>query len=287
MTEFNHIGIVSRPSQKTTAESIRRVARLIKKKGRNLLANHETARVLGLSDGMTLPDLAKQADLGVVVGGDGTLLHAVHHLAPLGVPVCGVNRGRLGFLADIYPEQIPSTLGAILDGNYETDQRSVLVGEVWRDGTRLCVSDAFNDVVVHSYRDLHMIELQTRISDRPLGTLRADGLIISTPTGSTAYALSGGGPILHPSLQVLVMVPICPHMLSSRPIVINLDNEIEIEVIGRPESRGVVSFDGAANQELTIGDRILIRCQDYSLNLIQPVGHDYYEVLRRKLSWNL
>ena len=287
MAEFKHIGIISRPSQKTTAESIRRVARLVEKKGCELLADEETARVLEMPKAMELPELAERADLGVVVGGDGTLLRAVRHLAPRNVPVCGVNRGRLGFLADIYPEQIPNVLGAILDGEYDTDQRSMLVGEVMRDGEPLCVADALNDVVVHSYRDLHMIELQTLISGRPLSTLRADGLIISTPTGSTAYAMSGGGPILHPSLQVMVMVPICPHMLNSRPIVVDLDSEIELHVIGRPESRGVVSFDGAANQELTVGDCIRIRRQDYSLNLIQPKGHDYYEILRRKLSWNL
>lgn len=287
MAELRRIGVISRPSRKTTAESIRRVARLVKKKKCELLVDEETARVLEMSEGLELPELAEQADLGVVVGGDGTLLRAVRHLAPRKVPVCGVNRGRLGFLADIYPEQIPSVLGAILDGEYEIDQRSMLVGEVLRGGQQLCLSDALNDVVIHSYRDLHMIELQILVSGRPLSSLRADGLIISTPTGSTAYAMSGGGPILHPSLQVLVMVPICPHMLGSRPIVVDLDSEIELEVIGRPESRGVVSFDGAANQELTIGDRIRIRRQDYPLNLIQPKGHDYYEILRRKLSWNL
>lgn len=287
MAAFERIGVITRPCTETTAESIRRVARLVERQGCTLLPDAETARILEQDSRLELPELAAQADLGVVVGGDGTLLTAAHHLAPHGVPVCGVNRGRLGFLADIYPEQIPETLGAILDGDYEIDARSVLTGEVWRDGQRLCASDAFNDVVVHSYRDLHMIELQTRVGGRALSALRADGLIVATPTGSTAYALSGGGPILHPSLQVLVMVPICPHMLSSRPIVVDLDCEIELEVIGRPESKGVVSFDGGANQELQVGDRIHIRRQDYPLNLVQPTNHDYYEILRRKLSWNL
>ncbi len=287
MPGFERIGVITRPCTETTAESLRRVARLVERKKRTLLVDEETARVLELDTGLPLPELAEQADLGVVVGGDGTLLTAAHELAPRGVPVCGVNRGRLGFLADIYPEQIPETLGAILDGQYEIDSRSALVGEVWRDGKLLCSSDAFNDVVVHSYRDLHMIELQTRVGNRALSALRADGLIVSTPTGSTAYAMSGGGPILHPSLQVLVMVPICPHMLSSRPIVVDLDCEIELEVIGRPESHGVVSFDGGANQELVVGDQVRIRRQTYPLNLVQPPNHDYYEVLRRKLSWNL
>ena len=173
MAEFRRIGIISRPSRKTTAESIRRVARLVKKKDCELLVDEETARVLETSEGLELPELAEQADLGVVVGGDGTLLRAVRHLAPRNVPVCGVNRGRLGFLADIYPEQIPSVLGAILDGEYEIDQRSILVGEVLRGDEQLCVSDALNDVVIHSYRDLHMIELQTLISGRPLSSLRA------------------------------------------------------------------------------------------------------------------
>ncbi len=287
MPEFRRVGVVSRPSAETDAETLRRVARLVREKGRELLVDPTTARALGMSGGLELPELAKRADLGVIVGGDGTLLRAVRQMAPRGVPVCGVNRGRLGFLADIYPEQVSSVLGAILDGEHMADLRSILVGEVWRGEERLRVSDALNDVVVHSYRDLHMIELQTLISGHPLSALRADGLIISTPTGSTAYALSGGGPILHPSLDVLVMVPICPHMLSSRPIVVDLDSEIELEVIGRPESRGMVSFDGSANQELRIGDRVRIRRQKYPLTIVQPKGHDYFEILRRKLSWNL
>ena len=287
MSEFRHIGVIARPGKNSIAESVRRVAHVVKEKGLELLADAEAARILGTDGASGFPDLAERADLAVVVGGDGTLLRAAHHLASHGVPVCGVNRGRLGFLADIYPDQIAETLGDILEGRFETDPRPVLVGEVLRGEERLCQSDAFNDVVVHSYRDLHMIELQIQINGQPLSALRADGLIISTPTGSTAYALSGGGPILHPSLQVLVMVPICPHMLSSRPIVVNLDSDIDLEVVGRPESRGLVSFDGTANQELEIGDRIRIRRQSYPLTLTQPQGHDFYEVLRRKLSWNL
>ena len=287
MAKFRHIGVISRPGKNSIAESIRRVAHLIEEKGRELLADAETARILGIDGALELPDLAAQADLAVVIGGDGTLLRAAHHLAPNNVPMCGVNRGRLGFLADIYPDKIAETLGSILDERFETDTRPTLVGEVLRGDKRLCQADAFNDVVVHSYRDLHMIEMQIQINGQPLSALRADGLIISTPTGSTAYALSGGGPILHPSLQVLVMVPICPHMLSSRPIVVNMDSDIDLEVVGRPESRGLVSFDGTANQELGIGDRIRIRRQSYPLTLIQPQGHDFYDVLRRKLSWNL
>jgi len=287
MSAYHRIGLITRPGSHATEESLGRIARLVQDKNLELLPDMEVASILGLDAGQELPAIAEQADLGVVVGGDGTLLLAAHHLAPQGTPVCGVNWGRLGFLADIYPHQIAETLGAMLDGQHELDERPILFGEVSRGDELLCSHDAINDIVVHSYRDLHMIELQIRIDGRLLSSLRADGLIVSTPTGSTAYALSGGGPILYPSLGVLVLVPICPHMLSSRPIVIDLDSEVELEVIGRSKSLGLVSFDGGANQELRVGDRIRIRHQNYPLKLLQPVHHDHFEVLRRKLSWNL
>ncbi len=287
MPAYRRIGLITRPGTHTTAESLRRVADLVAELELELLPDTEAARILGLDSERTLDDIAQQADLGVIVGGDGTLLIAANHLAPQGVPVCGVNWGRLGFLADIYPHQITEVLGAILNGQHEIDERSILTGEVSRSDDVLCTHDAINDIVVHSYRDLHMIELQIRIDGRLLSSLRADGLIVSTPTGSTAYALSGGGPIVSPQLDVLVLVPICPHMLSSRPIVIDVDSKVELEVIGRAESRGQISFDGGANQELGVGDRIRIRHQSYPLKLVQPVNHDHFEVLRRKLSWNL
>ena len=287
MSGFDRIGVIARPCDDATADAVRRVAALAAEQGRTPAPDPEAARALDRGDGLALPELSRQIDLGVVVGGDGTLLTAARELAPRGVPVCGVNRGRLGFLADIHPEQIGAALGAILEGRGETDPRSVLACAVARGGETLLAGDAFNDVVVHSYRDLHMIELQIRIDGRPLSALRADGLIISTPTGSTAYALSGGGPILQPSLPVVVLVPICPHMLNSRPIAVSLDAAIELEVIGRAESRGLVSLDGHENRELAVGDVIRIRRQDYPLTLIQPAGHDHFELLRRKLSWNL
>ena len=287
MSAYHRIGLITRPGTRTTAESLRRIAALVSELERELLPDTEAARILELDSGLTLDDIAQQADLGVVVGGDGTLLIAANHLAPHGVPMCGVNWGRLGFLADIYPHQITEALGAILKGQHEIDERPILVGEVSRGKEVLCVHDAINDIVVHSHRDLHMIELQIRIDGRLLSLLRADGLIVATPTGSTAYALSGGGPILSPQLNVLVLVPICPHMLSSRPIVIDADSEVELEIVGRTESRGLVSFDGSTNQELEVGDHIHVRHQGYSLKLVQPVNHNHFEVLRRKLSWNL
>ena len=287
MSDFSHIAVITRPSEEATAQAILQVANVITEHKRTLLPDAEAAKVLGISRELDPDQQAAQADLAVVIGGDGTLLDAARRMAPKGVPLCGVNRGRLGFLADIYPEQIPQVLGAILNGSYLTDERSTLVGSIHRTSGEDFEETAFNDVVVHSYHDLHMIELQTRIDGRALSTIRADGLIVATPTGSTAYVLSCGGPILHSGLAAMVLAPICPHMLTSRPIVIDLKSEVEIRLVGHPEARGVVSFDGRINQEITVGDHLRVRQQSYPLTLIQPAGHDYFDILRRKLHWNL
>lgn len=286
MPQFDRIGLITRPCEDSTADSVRQIARLVGDLGRELVTDPSAAKFLDI-EGAPLPELAQKVDIGVVVGGDGTLLTAARHLAPQGIPVCGVNRGRLGFLAEIYPEQVTTLLADILCGEGLAHERSALYCEVTRDGKKLCSGDAFNDVVTHSYRNLHMIELQIRIDERPLCTLRADGLIVSTPTGSTAYAMSGGGPVLYPTLPVVVLVPICPHVLSSRPIAVRDDSVIELDVIGHAESRGIVSLDGNVNQEILVGDHIRISRQSYPLTLMQSSSYDPFEVLRNKLSWNL
>ena len=220
-----------------------------------------------------------------MVGGDGTLLNAARSLAECGVAVLGVNLGRLGFLVDVSPEEMPDQLDRILAGDFTEEQRTLLHMTVTRDGKVLGESAALNDVVVHKKDIARMIELDTYIDRHFLNTNRSDGLIISTPTGSTAYALSGGGPILHPRLDAITLVPICPHTLSNRPIVLHDESTIEI-VIHKGTLEATVSCDGQVNQSLEADDLITVRKHDHALRLLHPPGHDYFAVLREKLRWS-
>ena len=229
--------------------------------------------------------LAGSCDLAIVVGGDGTLLNAARSLAECGVAVLGVNLGRLGFLVDVSPEEMPDQLDRILAGDFTEEQRTLLHMTVTRDGKVLGESAALNDVVVHKKDIARMIELDTYIDRHFLNTNRSDGLIISTPTGSTAYALSGGGPILHPRLDAITLVPICPHTLSNRPIVLHDESTIEI-VIHKGTLEATVSCDGQVNQSLEADDLITVRKHDHALRLLHPPGHDYFAVLREKLRWS-
>jgi NAD+ kinase len=227
----------------------------------------------------------KRCDLAIVIGGDGTLLHAARSLADTDIPVLGVNLGRLGFLADVSPDEIPQRLDEFLSGNYQEERRALLNAVQLRDGQSINESDALNDVVVHKGDIARMIEIEIHIDGRFLYSLRADGLIISTPTGSTAYALSGGGPILHPTLSATVLVPICPHTLTNRPIVIDDRSTIEVTVCAATKAHAQITCDGQVNFNLEPGDRIHIHRKARELRLLHPAGHDHFQVMRRKLRW--
>jgi NAD+ kinase len=220
-----------------------------------------------------------------VVGGDGTLLNAARSLADTGCAVLGVNLGRLGFLVDVSPEDMDTQLNSILGGDFIEEPRTLLHAMVTRDGEPVDESTALNDVVINKKDIARMIELDTWIDGHYLNRNRSDGLIVATPTGSTAYALSGGGPILHPGLDAITLVPICPHTLSNRPIVINHDSRIEI-VIHEGTLQAQISCDGQVNLTLDPGDRVTVRRHDHDLRLLHPPGHDYFDVLRRKLRWS-
>ncbi len=255
---------------------------LIKSRDLTLLPDPQTAELLGLPNGMPLADLARQADLGIVVGGDGTLLSAARELADHEIPVLGVNLGRLGFLVDITPDDIHACLSAVFDGDYDAESRFLLSARVG-DGPAYL---ALNDVVLHKWNIARMIEFETWIDGRFVYTQRSDGLIISTPTGSTAYALSGGGPLLTPDLAAVALVPICPHTLSNRPIVVGADSTIEISVCGRTDPADVrITCDGANNLTLQDGDRLTVNRHSTAVRLLHPVGHDHFDVLRAKLGW--
>jgi NAD+ kinase len=231
-------------------------------------------------------ELAAHCDLVIIVGGDGTLLRNARLLAGSRAPLLGINHGRLGFLADITPAEAEARLADILAGDYEEESRFLLSAQVVRNGAIMYEGAAFNDVVVHAQNMARMIELETFIDGRFLNSQRADGLIVATPTGSTAYALSGGGPVLHPCLDAIVLVPICPHTLSNRPIVVSAGSRIEIILRERNTTPAHASFDGHDNFDLVPGDRVLIHRGENRVKLIQPRGHDYFEVLRAKLHWS-
>lgn len=233
---------------------------------------------------LALEELGRQADLAIVIGGDGTMLNIARALAPHDVALVGINQGRLGFLTDISVENMIATIGAILDGKFVAEQRMLLEGEVYRGTKKEFEARAFNDVVVSKGVQGNMLELEVRIDGQFIYSQRADGLIVATPTGSTAYALSSGGPIVHPSLSVMALVPVSPHTLSNRPIVISSDCTVEIVVRDNPEPR--VHFDSHSRFDLREGDHIVVRRFPRPISLLHPEGHSYYSMLRNKLNWN-
>ncbi|HET7570377.1 MAG TPA: NAD(+) kinase [Gammaproteobacteria bacterium] len=228
-----------------------------------------------------------QPDLVIVVGGDGTILNAAHLLAAHDAPLLGVNVGRLGFLADIPLDRVREEVGEVLDGRYTEERRFLLTGTVHHgDSGEVYEHIALNDVVMQKSESGRMIEFETHVDGSFVCTHRADGVIVATPTGSTAYALSGGGPILHPALDALVLVPICPHTLSDRPIVIGGGSVVEIVLTrGYGEPAAQVSWDGQDWQPLTPGDRVVVQRAADGVHLLHPLNHDYYKTLRTKLHW--
>jgi len=233
---------------------------------------------------LALEEIGLQADLAVVIGGDGTMLNIARTLAPHDVALVGVNQGRLGFLTDISVENMIATIGAILDGKFVAEERMLLEGQVYSGTRKTFESLAFNDVVVSKGAKGNMLELEVRIDGQFIYNQRADGLIVATPTGSTAYALSSGGPIVHPSLSVMALVPVSPHTLSNRPIVVSSSCTVEIIVRDNPEPRA--HFDSHSRCDLREGDRIVVRRYPSTISLLHPEGHSYYDMLREKLNWN-
>lgn len=229
--------------------------------------------------------LAGRCDLVVVVGGDGTLLDAGRALAPAGLPIVGVNQGRLGFMADVNPEALGAGLASIVAGEAVIEERLMLVASICR-GT-LCVSTglAVNDVVIRNQATIRMLEYETWMDEEFISAHRADGLIVATPTGSTAYALSGGGPLIHPSMSAIALVPICPHTLSDRPIVVGGESVIRVVVRPEGETRAMVTIDGQAVLELCEEDSVEVRRAPHPLRLIHPPGHSHFRILRNKLRW--
>ncbi|MEN8177454.1 MAG: NAD(+) kinase [Pseudomonadota bacterium] len=286
-TPFQRIGLIGKHGDPAVKETIRQLCDFLDELGKDVLLEDATCLLL---DNQPLPstsesDLPCRSDLVIVVGGDGTMLHAARSLALHDTPLLGINLGRLGFLTDITPAEIRPKLNQILAGHYEEEERFLLRLNMGDESKINGGIRAFNDIVLHKWNIARMIEFETYINGQLVNSQRSDGLIVSTPTGSTAYALSGGGPLMYPSMNALLLVPICPHTLSNRPIVVDGESEIEIH-LAREHAEGVqLTCDGQVTLPVMEGEIIRIRKDENRVRLIHPEGHDYYNTLRAKLGW--
>ncbi len=286
LTRFTHVGLIGKYHASTTAQTVDDIAQWLTGHGLQVSLDMDTAQHLGLPNqsAMSLAQMGASCDLALVVGGDGTMLGAARQLAQAQVPLVGINHGRLGFMTDVPLDAYEQALEAVLAGEFDEDHRAVIAAQVVRDGKVVFEAQAMNDVVVNRGATAGMVELRVEVDGRFVANQRADGLIVATPTGSTAYSLSAGGPILHPSLHAWLMVPIAAHTLSNRPIALPDSGEVALEVVaGRDVS---ANFDMQSLASLLIGDRVLVRKAPYSARFLHPRGWSYYDTLRRKLHWN-
>ncbi|PCK08478.1 MAG: NAD(+) kinase [Alteromonadaceae bacterium] len=287
MSEFSCIGLIGRIGSEDIHFSLQRLISYLNKQEVEILIDEATSAAL---PNTTMPivsrkQLAKKCDLIIVVGGDGSLLGAARFFAGTKIKILGINRGRLGFLTDISPEEIEYKVGDVLEGKYQEDERSLLTAKLLRDDKEVFSCDALNDVVVHPGKFIRMIEFELYIDEHFVYRQRSDGLIISSPTGSTAYALSGGGSILHPHLDAIALVPMNPHTLSSRPIVVHGNSNITLVISEQNNLEPHVTCDGQIHVVSSPGDRVVISKAKKKLHLIHPEGHNFYETCRTKLGW--
>lgn len=253
-----------------------------------VVADRKTAEAAGHArlTAVEKDELGAACDLVVVLGGDGTFLSAARAVARHGVPIVGVNLGRLGFLSEVAPEDMIPRLDRIFDGDHRVEER-MMIGVTYRRGGKTTGRhDACNDLTLKHKDSVRMIEVDTSVGGVFLNTVWSDGLIVSTPTGSTGYALSSGGPIVEPTLDALLLVPVCPHTLSYRPLIVQPDKPIEILYTLHNNDAGLASVDGQVNQVLNPGDSVIVETLPYKLRLIQPSDHDYLRTLRTKLRWS-
>ncbi|MBS0449481.1 MAG: NAD kinase [Proteobacteria bacterium] len=283
---FRHAALVGKYQAQGMRGLLDEVARFLHRQGLEVSLEKQTALNTGITEyGALTPDeLGRQCDVAVVAGGDGTMLGIARQLARHGTPLVGINEGRLGFITDVPAGSFADALAPLLDGEFDEERRTMLEGHVWREGEVIFEGLAMNDVVVNRAGAASMVELRVDIGDEFVANFRADGLIVGSPTGSTAYALSAGGPILHPGIAGWVLVPIAPHDLSNRPIVLPDTGSINIGIVAGREAS--VSFDMQTLASLLHGDRVEVRRSSHQVRFLHPRGWSYYATLRRKLHWN-
>jgi NAD+ kinase len=285
-TAFKSVALAGRASDPRVVAALQRIALHLRDKGCTVYASEGEDEVPGMEwvRRVAEPQLAAEADLVVAVGGDGTMLHAGRMAAAADIPVLGVNLGRLGFLADVPPERMLESVDDALAGRCIPEQRMLL--SVAADNAALAGSGlALNDVVVAKADGGRMLDLRTWVDGAYVNTHRGDGFIVSSATGSTAYALSCGGPIVHPGLEVIVLVPICPHTLSDRPLVVSASSVVELELVERTDTRAQIACDGLVLGDLESETRLRICRAPVTATLLHPPGHDYFRILRSKLHW--
>jgi NAD+ kinase len=284
---FANVALIGNDRDARVVESMQILANHLHTRGRRVLADQEGAVDFGKTaiTRLTEQNIAEKADLVVAIGGDGTMLHAARLAAPHSVPVLGVNRGRLGFLADFGPQDMRDRLDEILAGKFVKDVRAMLRATLHSKAAGEQTSNALNDVVLQKWQTGRILDFETWIDGRYVNTHGGDGVVVATATGSTAYALSCGGPILYPELDALVLAPICPHTLSDRPIVVRGSSIVEIRLLERPDTQAQVTCDGVSLGEITPGDKLVIGPADMQVTLLHPSDHDYYRILRSKLRW--
>jgi NAD+ kinase len=268
-TSFRNIVIVGKPDEPRVTEPTEQLRAHLTKAGVNLLAREEI----------------DSADLVIAIGGDGTMLYASRLAREFGTPILGINRGRLGFLADVTPEEMLTSVDHVLQGDYSTDSRLLLEARMLRRNGDQEVAYALNDVVLQRRETGRMVDFETRIAGQYVNTHSGDGLVIATPTGSTAYALSCGGPIIEPQLDAIVVVPISPHTLTDRPIVVSSGQPVEVSLLQRDDTKAEITVDGNPMGDIWPGDKLQISAANNRVTLVHPPGYDFYEILRSKLFW--
>lgn len=285
---FDTIALIGKPAHHGANQTLHALYDFLTASGKQVVIESRVAEQLQIAgaDTRDLAALGMVADLAIVVGGDGNMLGAARIMARHDVPVLGVNRGNLGFLTDLSPQDFEAPLAAVLDGHYQVEKRFLLSVSVHRLGELQASGTALNEAVLHPGKIAHMIDFAVHIDDIFMYSQRADGIIVATPTGSTAYALSAGGPILTPGLNAMALVPMFPHTLSCRPIVIDADSEVKLVLSpDNIDDQLQISCDGQVSLAVHPGDEILLCKSQHSLKLVHPLGHSYFNVLRNKLGW--
>ncbi len=287
-SRFAKIGLFVKHNNNSVLDTFEKLIHFLNNRGHTIILEAKSAGLLSHPKFQIVEqvDLGKHCDLVIVVGGDGSLLNAARSVVASQTPILGINRGKLGFLADVLPQELEQELGPILEGQYTEEKRFLLNATVERQNQVLQKATALNDIVLYSGNIARMLDFEVSINTHFVLRQQADGIIIATPTGSTAYALSAGGPILYPTLNAITLVPLCPHTLSSRPIVVDSLSQIKLTVTPTNAIRPKLSLDGQVHIDLEPGDQISIHKHEFELTLIHPTHHEYFTVLREKLGWS-
>ena len=285
---FKKVGLIITSDVKAIKTTLIELVGYLRSHNHDIILNKKCAELIK-TDNCEIFDtneLGSYCDLVIAIGGDGTMLKASRSLCNFDVPLLGINLGHVGFLADIPADNISKKLDEIMNENYVEDTRFLLSGQVFRKNKCIYEGEALNDIVIQKWNIAHLLELETYINGSFVHIHRSDGMIVSSPTGSTAYALAGGGPIVQPTLDALLLVPICPHSLTNRPIVIDGKSSIEIVITTRETDNARLAIDGEVKLELASNDRIKVNKNDKSIKLIHPSEHDQFHILREKLNWS-